>query len=437
MKDIFLLLYIAFVFLMLYTVYRLINKGKSREALVGLFMTFTIVPDFIILDAYGIPGTFVLVFLFMCLIPIAGIIKDHTLRIRKGDGLLLIMLAVILGYALCTKYVMGVTTDYYGIKLFGFIYTLIIPMIVIMHYRETIIKSYDLWKPILIYAIMAYAFKNYFLAGILGFRETYLLNYAELKNVIFAAQILAVGAVICICDLLRKYDLKTLIYLALLLLQILLFESRGPILSVAAAAFIMWWFKSAKDNLKKYINSGMLIGVSVFILIAVLGFKYLWDAGYLERIVLKMNMLRTGERIETRYFLYPITIQPIKEHLPWGVGFGNSKIGVMSINSYFNNNYPHNIILEMLLEEGLFITIPILIIFMKWFGSILTKKRYTNHTLLFFTLYVFSFISAMFSGDLVGNSNLFFFGYLAYFSNLMTKNESAMEMIQESAGGYL
>ena len=109
----------------------------------------------------------------------------------------------------------------------------------------------------------------------------------------------------------------------------------------------------------------------------------------------------------------------------------------MSINSYFNNNYPHNIILEMLLEEGLFITIPILIIFMKWFGSILTKKRYTNHTLLFFTLYVFSFISAMFSGDLVGNSNLFFFGYLAYFSNLMTKNESAMEMIQESAGGYL
>ncbi len=78
-----------------------------------------------------------------------------------------------------------------------------------------------------------------------------------------------------------------------------------------------------------------------------------------------------------------------------------------------------------------------IIIFMKWFGSILTKKRYTNHTLLFFTLYVFSFISAMFSGDLVGNSNLFFFGYLAYFSNLMTKNESAMEMIQESAGGYL
>lgn len=407
---------------MLRTVYRLIKKRKFREVIVGLFITFTIVPDFIILDAYGIPGTFVLVFLFMCCIPFLGILKDHTLRMQKGDGLLIVMLTVVLLYALCTKYVFGVTTDYYGTKLFEYIYTMFIPMIVIIHYRETIIKSYDLWKPIFIYAIMAYVFKNFSLVGIRGFRETYLLNYEELKNVIFAARILAVGAIICIYDLLRKYNLKTLMCLTIFLLQILLFESRGPILSVVVSGFIMWWFKSGKDKLKKNMNSEMLIGISIFILLAIFGVRYLWDAGYLERIVLKINMLKAGNRNETRYFLYPTTIQAIKEHLPWGVGFGNSKIGIMSVNSYFKNNYPHNIILEILLEEGLFIAIPMFIIFIKWFGSILMKKRYTYHSLLFFTLYVFSFISAMFSGDLAGNSNVFFFGYLAYCSSRMTKN---------------
>ena len=437
MKYIFLLFYVVFVFLMFREVCRLINNGNSKEAMIGLFMSFALVPDFIIFDAYGIPGTFIIVFLFMCLIPFIGIIKSHILRFRRGDVFFIIMIAVIFVYALYTKYVKGIITDYYDTKLFGYIYTLIIPIIVIMHYKESIIKSYDLWKPILLYAIIAYAFKNFFLAGVLGFRNTYVTNYEELKNVIFAARILAIGVVICIYDLLRRYEFKTLIYIAILLLQILLFESRGPILSVVLSTMIIWWFRSGKEKFKKHFNPRLLIGLSAFVVLAIVGFKYLWDAGYLERMVYKMNMFTTGNRNETRYYLYPITVEAIKQHMPWGLGFGNTKIGVMSINGYFNNNYPHNIILEMLLEEGIFITIPVLVILIRWFGSIITKDRYSYNTLLFFTLYVFSFVNSMFSGDIVGNSNLFFFGYLAYCSKLMSSNETVIDVREKTVGGYI
>ena len=401
----------------------LFKNGKTKLAMIGLFMSFFIIPDFIILDIYRLRGTFILVFAFTCLFPFLCMVYENRFRPQRGDFFLVAVLSVTLIYALYTKYVMSITTDFWGPKLFGYIYSLFVPLIIVIYFRDAIIRDYNEWKPVLLYAIIAYAFKNYYLGGIMGFRENY-LKYEGLKNVIFAAQILSIGTIISLYDLLRKYSFRTLAHLGICVLQVLLFESRGPILSTFCSGIILIWFHKIRGKKTEIKVNPRLFGIaSACILLSIFGFHYLWNAGYLERIVEKFNMLSSGTRTEARYYLYPITWSAIKQHFPYGVGFGNSKIAISSINSYFQYNYPHNIILELLLEEGFYLAAPLIILLIKWFFSIFIDDRYTFHTLLFFTLFVFSFICALFSGDIVGNRNIFIFGYLAYGSKLMVKKQ--------------
>lgn len=439
MKVIFLSLYTFFICLMIGAVYKLVAHRHTKEAIIGLFMAFTIVPDIVILDVFDIPGTFVIVFFFICLLPFFGLFIARAIKIRIDDSLFVSMLVAILIYALYTKFVKGNTTEYYGKKLFEYIYTLLIPMIVVIHYKEAIIRSYDLWKTVLMYAIMAYAFKNFFMAGILGFRDTYILNCLEFKNVIFAAQVLAIGAIMCIYDLIRRYEAKKLLFFGVLLLQILLFESRGPILSLAVAGFIIWWVKSGKHKIIWRVNLKAIFGFTVFAMIVAIGFSMLWNRGYLERIVEKLNMLASGDRNEIRYYLYPATIQAIKAHFPWGIGFGNSRIALTRINKLLQNDYPHNLLLELLLEEGVLFCIPLFIMLFKAFKSIGVKNKYSNHTLLFYALFIFAFICSQFSGDISGNRYVFIFGYLAYCSQKMARKEGAINqcsLSRQLIGGY-
>lgn len=433
MKYLFLLVYAVFVFLMGREVYRLVAGKHGKEAIVGLFMVFTIVPDFMLFDAYGIPGSFVFVFLFMCLIPIAGIITSGTIRLKfpGQDGLFFGMLFILLLFALYTKFVLGVTTDFYGKKLFGYVYNFLIPFLLIRYYQGWIIRSYDKWKMVLLYAILAYAFKNFSLVGILGFRETYMANYEDLKNVIFAAQVLAIGVIMCVYDLFRKYDFKTTVYLGILLVQILLFESRGPLLAAIGAVAILWWFRPKKNRVVKRVKSNQLLGISMFLVVIVAGFMAMLTSGQLERIVSKLAMFSSGQVKETRAMLYPITLQAISQNMPFGVGFGNSKIALMRINSFFNNDYPHNLVLELILEEGIFLAVPIFLFFIKWMKSIFVKDRYSMNTLFFFALYAFAFVCSMVSGDLVGSRQVFVFGYLAYRSTVYLNSRSMLDLLKQ------
>lgn len=421
MKLIFVVLYIYFVICLIKEVKNLVSKHKTQEAIIGLFMTFVIVPDFIILDAFKISGTFIIVFFFMCLLPLLYIIfNKHPLKIGKKDILIVFFLLAIFVYALYTKFIINSTTHYWGTKLFNFIYALILPICILISYKKKVINSFDEWKFVLLYAILAYSFKNFSLVGVLNFRDLYLQNYDELKNVIFASQILAIGSLICMYDLIRNYNLKTTILLLILIFQMILFESRGVILGFLCATIVFWWF-SGKKILPKKIRSKALIGVGLFSLAFIVGFSYLWNTGYLDRLVDKLNDFASGEKSETRYVLYPTVIEAIKNNFPFGTGFGNTKTALTSLNYYLKLDYPHNIMLEIILEEGLLIAIIFLILTLKWLTSIFVKDRYNCHTLLYYSLFIFALVGSMFSGDIAGNYNLFIFGFLAYNSKNLYK----------------
>ena len=416
MKVLFLLPYVYFTSCLIFEVAKLIWARRITAAVIGLFWTFVIVPDFVILNAYGIPGTFLLVFAFICVLPFVHIVVCKKTRLKKIDIVMMILLMLVLGFGLVTKYVLGISTEFYGKKLFNFIYSLLIPLTVIVFYNDDIIKSYDLWKPILLYAILAYAFKNFSLVGITDFRIIYERDYLELKNVIFAARILGIGCLMCAYDLIREFRVSKLIYLCILLLQVLLFESRGVILALACATAVLWWFRINHRSRVIRFKTKQLPYYVFAAAALVLGVKYLWDSGTLNRLVREIQLIIAGGRSETRMYLYPLSIQAIKDNFPFGVGFGNTKLAITKLNSYFINDYPHNIILELFLEEGPFLALPFMILFVRWFNTIFTKDRYSSHTLLFSSLFIFAFINSMFSGDVPGNNGVFFFGCLAYWS---------------------
>lgn len=421
MKYAFLVLYVISVILMFKSFVHLLINGEVKTTIVSLFMVFLLVPDFVILDAYGIPGTFVIVFLFVVVIPVIWLLYERKIRLHYSDLLLLALLFLLLIFAIYTKYGMGETTDYYNTKLFGYVYTVLVPVLILVCYKDTVVDAFDHWAPILLLAIIAYSFKNFSLVGIREFRELYLANYEDLKNVIFAAQTLSVGVIISLYDYLKHRRLRSIAIMFVLLLQVILFESRGPILALLVSLILMvLMYCRYNCNLHRLSSRSMIIALLTMI-VMVIGIKFLWDNGFLVRVITKVSLILSGEQSEARFLIYPLTMKSIVEHFPFGIGFGNTKAELIRLNSYFgngypHNKYPHNIVLELFLEEGTIIAIPFVVVFCNWFKALFSNIQ-RKSTLVFGILYIFFFVCSMFSGDVVGNRFVFVFGILLWSTN--------------------
>lgn len=428
MKIIFLLIYTFFVLGIVYKEYQFLKANDIKTFVFSLFFVFLIVPDFLLFDAFGLGISWVFVLLFVCIIPVWYILKEGRMSIDRYDCFYLGFLLLVFLYAIYTFACKGYVEDYFLEKVFNYVYILLIPSIILVLFKKDVVALYPKWSRILTIAILAYAFKNFSLVGIVGFRDTYLAHYDTLKNVIFASRILGIGVLISVFHLKKEFNIFDVAATCIFFFQMLLFESRGPILAVVIAMLLIgvreciFNFQKKQHTLVK--NKSYVvrtITVIMVLVVLIIGTKALIESGSLMRIITKTKLMLSGQS-EERSLIYPATIAAIKRLFPFGIGFGNSYKCLVGYGGSYQYFYPHNLFLEILLEEGLLGFLPFICFIIGTIYVFCTRSSNRAENTIWLTIYIFSMVNAMFSGDIAANNFAFLFGHLACANRILSRN---------------
>lgn len=429
MKSLLLVLYIISVMMFLYKSIQMLLHKLGFELILGLCLTFTIVPDFMIFDYLGIHISFVFVLLFVYVLPVITFFTRHNgiLRIEKDGYLLWTFLFILLIYALITPVIFSNVSEYYIRKMGGYLYSVIICLLIIGAFREEFVNRFEDYCDIILLAIIAYVFKNFYMAGIVNFRYVYETALLEHKNMIFASRILGLGIIICIYMFQQTYKKRYIIPFLLMITQMIMFESRGPILSLVFAAVFIWvtnWGEKKERRMLASLNIKKIILTIIIIVTVCYIIVYLYNNGYLNRLIYKYNYLKMG-RVEDRNILYLMCLRILLQFFPFGVGFGNTYNALSNAGSSVLYDYPHNVVLEMFMEDGVlfgFAFIALMISYI-WYA---VKGKKSRKKALFAALTIFCIANSMFSGDIIGNNWIFVFGmFLSYIFTY--ENKSALE----------
>ena len=99
-------------------------------------------------------------------------------------------------------------------------------------------------------------------------------------------------------------------------------------------------------------------------------------------------------------------------------GYGNSSFGILTLG-IDKLWYPHNIILELLVNFGIFGFFVFIIIFYNVYKNI-------NFENIFTYLFIMAVINSLSSGSLSGNSSIFVYGFLIIAMNNTGSNKLAI-----------
>jgi len=192
------------------------------------------------------------------------------------------------------------------------------------------------------------------------------------------------------------------------------FGSRAPTASVVLCIFFLYIFTCDGQRAGIHINKKRLRRVVLILTVVVLSFmmivkglnailsSYGLDSGSLEKL---MRLSSEGDMSNGRGGLNQISWARILESPVFGYGLSSSPYVI-------NECYPHNFILQLLLDGGLILTSIVMIPFfhyLKRFAKYCSKSDYVIISLLFFS----SVIGALFSMDLWMNVRFWLFmGFL-------------------------
>lgn len=218
----------------------------------------------------------------------------------------------------------------------------------------------------------------------------------------------------------RIFMLNMSLYFMFLLLVL---GGRGPLLSSTVALFIPLLFKSKliqsnKLKLKKYAAFLAVLFVAI-VLISVYLYSKNSPTATLYRILLFLEPgMGTSAGTRTVYYLTAVKLWSLKPLLGYGIGSWPILTGLPDMYSY-----PHNLVLEILVELGL---IGLILFGFTLFVALMGFKKSNYNRTYFFSsvilmMFVNAFIGAMFSGDI--NDNRIIFALLG----LMTFEEDADE----------
>lgn len=174
--------------------------------------------------------------------------------------------------------------------------------------------------------------------------------------------------------------------------------SRGPSLSVILCAFFLWTtsIKNKGYGIQiKSVKTLFFFGILVLVvanfsfiikfLLSIAG-SYGIESGTLVKMI---GLLEDGNLVDGRDVINDITLKKIWESPIVGYGLGCSP-------SIIGTAYPHNFVLQFLLDGGIIlasvILIPIIVHLVKWWKRC-TNEDYIIITLLFFTAVVGAFFS--------------------------------------------
>lgn len=235
----------------------------------------------------------------------------------------------------------------------------------------------------------------------------------------FGSNYLALGRVAgtaCIILVIRLLFTKKIpranlliVLISILIIALYTSGSRGPLLSVIVA--LLFVFISVFDinngfvMFKNYWNKILLVSILVIGLSLGLYSNGLLDTTT-ERLALLLNIYDMGDSASTRISLYNDAISLWIDNPVWGVGIGGFPI----LAGYSDERvYPHNLVLEVLVEMGL-IGFILLFVFFQFcvttFNNVY-KSTKTPTLLVLQTIFIVSLLNAMVSGDINDNRLLF------------------------------
>ncbi len=202
----------------------------------------------------------------------------------------------------------------------------------------------------------------------------------------------------------KKYGFLFMALFSLYL--IFLTGSRGPIFSAFFALLFLTLF----------INFSMFKNISFFIVIIfllVLFIKILGYGDFMDRVLYSDS--------SGRDVLYSHALNMFYSN-PLGVGLGGYESALTDFSKY-----PHNIILESLVEGGVLFTIVFFYFIYKALKSsiaVLVLDCNSREKSFLFCIFIYAFMNSMFSGDLTSPKELYFLAFFFLFKkNSSNKNE--------------
>lgn len=200
----------------------------------------------------------------------------------------------------------------------------------------------------------------------------------------------------------KKQKLFFILFFIIGLLVVYVSGSKGAIVSgIIVSVFYLMRHLSLQKKLSFWMISFIIIGFSFFYI------SKLPKESYIKQRFFRIVPDNAGEihKKNNRLAVWSEVITKLPDQklkLLFGEGVGN-------FNVFFNKEkgmryYPHNIILEIFIENGLLI----LFLFFALFYNSMKQKS------IFIYLILFYFLNANFSGDIILNERLFFYMSIAF-----------------------
>ncbi len=200
---------------------------------------------------------------------------------------------------------------------------------------------------------------------------------------------------------------------AFYLLKIVMYGSRGPILAVALTVLVTFFVKYSEKEYRFKVNWGKLSAVLVVTVIFIVNFidilsfvqEILSENGVEFRFIDKI--INLNERNDITNGREAIFVEAFQGWLKKPL-FGH---GISSFDYYVGYGYPHNLLLQLLFDGGVFLTaiifIPLFYNAVKYFK----RMGYEAYIAILFLAMV-SIPGALFSGDIFENYKLWLFIFM-------------------------
>ncbi|MDX2004288.1 MAG: O-antigen ligase family protein [Meiothermus sp.] len=222
---------------------------------------------------------------------------------------------------------------------------------------------------------------------------------------------IGLGAVLCITMFLTNLRTNSWVvwgYLALglvLLFTILFTGSRGPLLAVGVAllAILLLAQSGAKSKLFSFLRLALL-GAAIF---AAQSFTPVDSLQFrsVNRVFSYLETLGTNSSDLARIRFVEVALNEIQRGNLIGVGTG----GFTYLMGSLDYQYPHNVLLEVLVEQGLLGLLALLVLFVPTLSRLLSlaiRARGEPYTVYVVGLFVYSLTNALASGDIGRNQLL-------------------------------
>ncbi|MEL7588554.1 MAG: O-antigen ligase family protein [Prolixibacteraceae bacterium] len=349
----------------------------------------------------GIQGIFVL-YAFICLL-LFLLNDDLRARCHPTKGLLMILVFLI--PVLLVP--LHPFSEYAGYKSFFFLVkcgTIAFLPLLLKERILLFVKGY--WIACMVFLSLV------FLRSLPMITEVSVNNRIEIGhlNPIWISRLVMEGLLLTII-VFRKSRLA-LIYFLGSLIVFYVSGSKGPFVS-GLLILAFYFIRSRKISFKYLIPAFM---VTVMLLGA--GYRTLTTNTYIQQRFLRLVPENASKKIveKSRIVVWPKSVEKISEtpfrRLLTGYGFGN-------YSEFYPGKpifrfYPHNLILELLIECGL--------LYLFLFAVFIYAFHYKN---MFSWLFWYSLLNAMFSGDILLNERLFLYLSLMYVYQLYPTGEIA------------